>query len=809
MQHSVLRHSYSRHALETGVFDNVDSFVSFEDRLRTRAREGITTKEIGDIFEVFVEALLWTDPVLDAQEVWPLSTVPSAILKDLNIGNQDRGIDGIFRLRDGTLGAHQAKFRSERGIITWGELATFAGLSDEASLRLVVTNALDIDDVAANRRNLRAYRFSDLALMSPERMLQVCELVHGVYRPRVRKQRLPHQVSAIRDVTRTLNAEHRATLVMACGTGKTLTALWVAEDLRARRILVLMPSLALIRQCLAQWMTEHTWSAGVRVLCVCSDTTVAENDDVAILPTDMIHPVTTQVDDVRKFLGQATDAQATIVFSTYQSSPVVGEGCPVGFHFDLGVFDEAHRTAGVEGLFSYGLDDAKIPMSKRLFMTATRREFRKLRNQDEIVNCMSDSSIYGPLAHSLSFRKAAESAIICPFKIVISVVTDADIAEKIRDGTVTIGAHKVEADVVASQIALARTMEKYGLRKAFTFHRTVKAARDFAESGTGIKRYLPHPFFAAHVSGSMRTSVRDSRVAELRNADRGLLANARCLTEGVDVPAVDLVAFMSPKESRIDIVQAIGRAMRRAPGTTKTHGFILVPVYLSTGESVEQAVEQAKFGTVFSVLRALMTQDEAFTQEIDQLRITQLRDGAQTYRFDDLLVDGPGVREDDLRTAISTMIIENLGRFDRPADGLPMPDPNAPRKPEVISRDQVIDALEKKFAVKLSRDDRGPLESQNPAQPLKLQLSVSDGIRYEKSNSRFNKIRASQLDADYFVIWSKTRPDGWVIPCTRIRERFARDRFDPLTTMGPVADFMVFDSTYLEVTDFRCNFLNP
>ena len=316
-------------------------------------------------------------------------------------------------------------------------------------------------------------------------------------------------------------------------------------------------------------------------------------DAIATQQSDLDFQVSTDAASVREFLD-APFAGAKMIFSTYQSASVVGAAMKPGEAFDFAVFDEAHKTAGREGRnFAFALDDKNLPIRKRLFLTATPRHYNPLRKDKEgdaqLVFSMDKPEVYGPQAYRLTFAEAARRGIICRYKVIISVITSEMVTnELLSHGEVLVNGDAVRARQVANQIALRDAIEKYGVKKIFTFHSTVPSAASFvAGSNEGVRTHLPE-FQAFHVNGEMPTAKRERVMRDFRTASRAVISNARCLTEGVDVPAVDMVAFLSPRRSRVDIVQAIGRAMRLA-GPDKTCGFVLVPLYIeqAAGETIE------------------------------------------------------------------------------------------------------------------------------------------------------------------------------------------------------------------------------
>jgi Helicase associated domain/Helicase conserved C-terminal domain len=217
------------------------------------------------------------------------------------------------------------------------------------------------------------------------------------------------------------------------------------------------------------------------------------------------------------------------------------------------------------------------------------------------------------------------------------------------------------------QLALAHAVDTYNIKKAFTFHRTVLKAETFTSEGAaGIRQHLSTSFQTLHVNGEMNTGVREGKIREFRDADRAILSNAGCLTEGVNIPEVDLVAFMSPKSSRVDIVQAAGRAMRKTSDGSKTVGFVLIPLFVDqrASESLEEAVDRSNFGEVWRVLGALMDQDDDFADIIRVMREEKGRSGRfSDRRFSEKVeVLGPGIAIDDLRSAITTQCVNQFAR---------------------------------------------------------------------------------------------------------------------------------------------------
>lgn len=543
------------------------------------------------------------------------------------------------------------------------------GLADSPNIRsrVLLTNCDDLPAVLNDRQGFFCIRGSDLDRLEPNDFRCIEAWLADAAFVTSKKEPQPHQIEALDALLPALEAHDRVSAIMACGTGKTLIALWVVERRQASQILVLVPSLALLRQILHEWLRE-TCLPHVAYLCVCSDPTVQDGlDSIATTQSDLDFQVSTDAASMREFLD-APFGGTRIVFSTYQSARVVGAALKPGEAFDLAVFDEAHKTAGREGRnFAFALEDANLPIRKRLFLTATPRHYNPHQRDSEgdaqLVFSMDRPDVYGPQAYYLSFAEAARLGIICGYKVIISVITSDMVSnELLSRGDVIVNGDPVRARQVANQIALRDAVEKYGTSKVFTFHRTVASAASFVADGSeGVGTHLPE-FKMFHVNGSMPTARREREMRDFREADRAVMSNARCLTEGVDVPAVDMVAFLSPRRSRVDIVQATGRAMRRSPG--KTHGYVLVPLYVeqAANETVEAAVSRSDFDEVWDVLHSLQEQDAVLDELIRQMGEQKGRGkGFDDNRFAERVdIVGATIGFETLRCAVATRCLEKL-----------------------------------------------------------------------------------------------------------------------------------------------------
>jgi superfamily II DNA or RNA helicase len=401
----------------------------------------------------------------------------------------------------------------------------------------------------------------------------------------------PHQVTAIKSCVRGLRKPgSRGQCIMACGTGKTLVGFEVAQGLKAKHVLALVPSLLLVQQ----MIREYRARGAANILAVCSDDVSSGEDSIQISVKELGEDATTDAKRAREFL--AGDGQQ-IVVCTYQSLRSLSEVFDT-LEFDLAIFDEAHKTAGIKSkLFAHGLTDDTLKVARRLFMTATPRHSAiKEDGSESEVFAMNNPKIYGKVLYSLPMRKAIEEGIIDDYRIVVAV-TKTPKAEDLKGHAI--------------RVAIDKAMQQFKIRKVFTFHSRVDEAAAFIDGATdtlkGSRLY--------HVSGKQSSAERARKLEGFRSADSALMTNARCLTEGVDLPAADMVAFLAPKRNPIDIVQAIGRVLRKH-ASKATGGYVFLPVFVDESEDEEAAVAASDWAGVYEVLQALREQDEPMAAQL-------------------------------------------------------------------------------------------------------------------------------------------------------------------------------------------------
>src|SRR5579884_786843 len=564
---------------------------------------------------------------------------------------KEAGIDLVAQHRDGTLWAIQAKAYDAAYSVTKRDVDTFLSESNRKddktgrplfSYRLLLAttrtqlgstarNTITAQSIPVGYRGRTEFDAVEIAWPASPSDLRARRLP-----PKEPKGHWAYQGEAMSNVVKGFEQADRGKLIMACGTGKTLTALFIREKLAAQRTLVLVPSLQLMKQTIGEWTRNKT--VDFDFLPVCSDETVSkEDDDMPVSSTsDLGLPVTTDPEKIAAFLRRRSGP--LVVFATYQSSPEIAKAFKLGRvpAFDLAIADEAHRCAASHSSeFATILDKEKIKAHRRLFMTATPRIYSAhvLKTAKEAgyeFASMDDEDKFGKVFHRLTFHEAIERKLLTDYQVAIIGVDNATYRGWAEKGWfITIDGKEVkDARSVAGQIGLAKAMREYGLHRVITFHRLVKGAKAFKASFPDVIDWMParqRPkgmLWTDHVDGTMSASERQrrlQRLGDVGNGEHGVISNARCLTEGIDVPSLDGVAFIDPKRSDIDIAQAVGRAIRLADG--KTLGTIVIPVFIDTDESNPDVIlEDSAFKPVWDVLLALRSHDEDLAQQLDDLR---------------------------------------------------------------------------------------------------------------------------------------------------------------------------------------------
>ena len=496
--------------------------------------------------------------------------------------------------------------------------------------------------------------------------------VSGAQARQERKQTRPHQQAAITAFHEHFQTGDRGKLIMACGTGKTFTSLKIAENETGGRglVLFLAPSIALVGQTLREWTAET--SADIFPVCICSDPEVSKSrskrdeDQDGYSVTDLAFPASTNVDDiVHQFrLAEKFHADSLlVVFSTYQSIAVIAEAQKTFQRpFDLIICDEAHRTTGVtlkdaeDSAFVKVHDNAFIQAKKRLYMTATPRLYaeeskKKAQDAEAWLCSMDDEALYGPEVFRIGFGEAVDKNLLADYKVLVLTLSESQIPAALQAAVADSG-KEIDTDDASKLVGcinalskrmlidegLLKTSDPAPMRKAVAFCQNIKISKRISTVFNGFKesyydsltqeeRAEMVSVAAQHVDGTMPATTRDEKLSWLSAAPADgnecrILTNVRCLSEGVDVPSLDAVMFLSARNSQIDVVQSVGRVMRTAPG--KKFGYIIIPVLIPSNVSPEEALNDNKrFAVVWTVLNALRAHDDRFSATVNKIELNR------------------------------------------------------------------------------------------------------------------------------------------------------------------------------------------
>ncbi len=610
------------------LFDTVKDWSDLKNKMMEISNQNPSF--VGkNLFELFAKYYFLCSPTLqnDYQDVWLYNEIPNNIKESLNLPNQDYDIDLLLKGKDDLFYAVQCKFKVDDNTkLNWtkDKIGNFFGSTNSVHGYIVFSNAYTIDNVSSSRsQNFQFISISDLLELDNNFFYSVCSYIEGNKQKKLNISPKPHQIEAIKSALEYYSNNSRGKLILPCGAGKTITSLWISEALNAQLILITLPSLALVRQFKNEWKKYTNFE--FNYICVCSDEDIDADEDVIKTRSYEVDIRTTnQPEIILNFISKKVGKK--IIFSTYQSvDKAIKAVKGSDIVFDLAICDEAHRTAGVRKTdikktnYTIIHDDNEIKIKKRLYMTATPRvaganaRTRAEKDDDVYLYCMDDEKLYGKEFFRMSFAQAIEAEILVDYRIVAVGVEKQEISEYLQRKRLELPNYSL--DDIANNYALEHIMDKYDLKHSVTFHARVRYAENFKK----IHKEISNKTDSFVVSGEDSMSVRNQILNSFRKSDRAVISNARCLTEGVDIPVIDMVFFCDPKNSKVDIVQAAGRALRKAEG--KTLGYIVIPIYHSNKDGVEKIIDDSSFKRLTEVIKAISDHDDRLQEEIDSIAV--------------------------------------------------------------------------------------------------------------------------------------------------------------------------------------------
>ncbi|HTN18831.1 MAG TPA: type ISP restriction/modification enzyme [Pelobium sp.] len=504
------------------------------------------------------------------------------------------------------------------------------------------------------------------------------EGIHGEASLTKKKTPRKHQLEAIEKTHLHFQDKDRGKLIMACGTGKTYTSLCIAEKEtnHSGLILFLVPSIALLGQTLREWSAEA--HENINAICICSDPEISKkrtknDDNETISIVDLAWPASTNSHDIlHQFdaIEQRNQGGMTVVFSTYQSIEVIARaqkellknGYP---EFDLIVCDEAHRTTGVtiasedESAFTKVHSNEFIKAKKRLYMTATPRLYddnvkSKAAQAEAILCSMDDKDLYGEEIYRIGFGEAVDEGLLTDYKVLILTLNENDVPPAVQkmiadgeyeinsdDGSKLIGCINALSKQMLGDDGVLQETDPNPMRRALAFCPSIAASKTTTTVfNTASETYLDAlpvekkskmvSVASEHIDGTMSAPQRDELIgwlkADTEDNECRILTNVRCLSEGVDVPSLDAVLFLSARNSQVDVVQSVGRVMRLSPDTNKKYGYIIIPIVVPSDIEAEVALnDNERYKVVWTVLNALRAHDDRFNATVNKIELNKNR----------------------------------------------------------------------------------------------------------------------------------------------------------------------------------------
>lgn len=721
--------------------------MSIYDILAKIRQLSVTERQKGALFEKIMQRWLKSDPRYcnTLKEVWLWEDFPAKS----EFGGKDTGIDLVARTDEGEYWAIQCKCYDEHAVIDKPAVDTFLSTSSKTftddvtlknvgfTLRLWISTTdhwgpTAISTIKNQNPPVQRIGLTDLE-MSPVDWEKIEGGNQGNDVRLQGKQLMEHQLKAISKarIHYIDEGNDRGKLVMACGTGKTYTALNLVEQLTDNKglILFMVPSIALLGQALNDWSADS--KKPFKAICICSDSksskiTKKKNDfdDKEDSVIDLPLPATTNADTIAKQLclyrkHSEQGKGMVVVFSTYQSVDAVSEAQRAILKqtngeygvFDFIVCDEAHRTTGVmkdrdnESSFTKIHDDRNVQGKKRLYMTATPRLYgegaqKKAAETDAVLFSMDDETIYGKEFFRVNFSYAVEHGLLTDYKVLVLTVNGSDLPANIKekvenplskefdfdDTTKLIGVINGLAKQVKGDGGKTWEVDPRKMHRALAFCSSIgeigkpgtsknvaavlpQLSQDYYNSRSEEEKAKSVLIEAKHIDGSMDSMQRNEKLQWLREDPENenickVITNVRCLSEGVDVPALDAVLFLSARNSQVDVVQSVGRIMRNFKKGTpdeKKYGYIIIPIVVDENQKPEDVLNNnATFEVVWSILNALRSHDDNFNAEVNKISLNRRKNDPNYDPSSKITIGGPGLGgDDDRQTHDDAVVMEN------------------------------------------------------------------------------------------------------------------------------------------------------
>jgi len=645
------------------------ALFSILDNFKNSAK---TEREKGTYFEDLIRIYFLNEPYYKDyySDVWTYSDWAKLEGKDA----RDVGIDLVAKTRTSNeTHAIQCKFYDAEYKIQKSDIDSFFTASGQKPFthRFIVSTTNHWSEHAENALLNQTPPVTKIDLYQLENSIIDWSKYQSKAKVEFREKKglRPHQVEAVQAIEIGLKSTDRGKLIMACGTGKTFTSLKIAEKVagKGKRVLFLVPSLSLLSQSLTEWTQES--EIDLHCFAVCSDSEVGKKkdkneDSVETVEHELRYPATTDSGKLAQEMKKIHDADhMSVVFSTYHSIDVIHQSQSKHKleEFDLIICDEAHRTTGAtfasedESHFVKVHDAKYLKGKKRIYMTATPRIYgdsaKISAEKDNVTLCsMDDESLYGKELFVMTFSEAVRRELLVDYKVIVLAVDEDHVSARLQK-LLSDDDNQIKVDDAAKIVGCWKALSKQGsrdesfgdeipLQKAVAFCQVIEYQKNSKTHKVSSKLiakmfqtvvnayqekekvHNPLKCEARHVDGSMNASEKEAELRWLKEETEEdecrILSNVRCLSEGVDVPALDAVLFLTPRNSQVDVVQSVGRVMRKSPG--KKRGYVILPIVVPSGMEAHEALNDNKtYRVVWQVLQALRSHDDRFDAMINKM----------------------------------------------------------------------------------------------------------------------------------------------------------------------------------------------
>ena len=596
------------------LLKSTTSFQDFEDKIAY-----YTNKEKGNIFELLTKYLLKSDYIFKFKKVYLYDEIPNKILDELKFPSNDKGIDLLVVTKDDKYIPIQCKYRSDNSkAIPWNALSTFFGLSfgmhNKIQNGYFVTNTYDYCDEINKTNKIVTYGGNYFDNLTSKHFKNISKLIDGDEIEFKKFVLRDYQKEIIELAKEHYSEETLGHLIMACGTGKTLTSYWIAKNYR--KVVIFVPSLLLLSQFYNDYMkaiigdNEYEYN----ILLIGSD---CDNDNRIKEKMDAVN-ITTNKKEILKFLKD-TKGENKIVFSTYQSSYILDEILKeTNLCFNFGIYDEVHKTCMKENRMMSKMIECES-INKKLFMTATAKILKDTKNDDDDdrVYSMDDEEVYGKKIYEYNITDAIKDKRLCDYRIYNVHTTENEMKKLIKNDKLEVVLKDIRLDAemnmkyVTAGMMIIKAFNELSCTHLITYHNTIANAKIFTELlGKLFKKYFDDDVNISMVDGGISMKKRRKIINDFQESEYGIICSCRSLCEGINIPIVDSLCFVDGRSSTIDLIQCVGRGLRLFGGKKRCK--ILMPILLENYDG-------GKYSELVRVLKALNTCDTDLIGQLNSI----------------------------------------------------------------------------------------------------------------------------------------------------------------------------------------------